>query len=96
MYCRSHYHSRPHRYTQFLQLAISLVIDLRLDRPPQTRIWKTVLRFDPQESSQEQTLDRLSLGSDEQRAVLGCYYLSSSYVFDPSEALEFCLIFGSG
>ncbi|KAJ6098267.1 hypothetical protein N7499_002641 [Penicillium canescens] len=41
----SHYYSRPHRYTQFLQLAISLIVDLRLDRPPQTRVWKTGLRF---------------------------------------------------
>ncbi|KAJ0421602.1 hypothetical protein BJY00DRAFT_107203 [Aspergillus carlsbadensis] len=74
----SHYHSRPHRYTQFLQLAISLVVDLRLDRPPQTETWKTALRFDPQNIPQEQTLNRPSWGSDEQRAVLGCYYLSSS------------------
>ncbi|KAL3487457.1 hypothetical protein BJX62DRAFT_253954 [Aspergillus germanicus] len=74
----SHYHSRPHRYTQFLQLAISLVVDLRLDRPPQTAMWKTTLRFDLQENPQKQTLGRPSLGSDGQRAVLGCYYLSSS------------------
>ncbi|KAL2836583.1 hypothetical protein BJY01DRAFT_54992 [Aspergillus pseudoustus] len=74
----THYHSRPHRYTQFLQLAISLVIDLRLDRPPETRMWKTPLRFRPQTDLQDQTLRRPSWGSDEQRAVLGCYYLSSS------------------
>ncbi|KAL4786040.1 hypothetical protein BJX76DRAFT_139919 [Aspergillus varians] len=74
----SHYHSRPHRYTQFLQLAISLVIDLRLDRPPQTKTWKTGLRFGLQYNLQDQTLSRPSWGSNEQRAVLGCYYLSSS------------------
>ncbi|KAL2825081.1 hypothetical protein BDW59DRAFT_172572 [Aspergillus cavernicola] len=74
----SHYHSRPHRYTQFLQLAISLIIDLRLDRPPQTMMWKTALRFGPQDHLQNQVLNRPSWGSNEQRAVLGCYYLSSS------------------
>ncbi|KAL3476520.1 hypothetical protein BJX99DRAFT_270504 [Aspergillus californicus] len=74
----SHYHSRPHRYTQFLQLAISLVIDLRLDRPPQTKMWKTALRFGAEYNLQNETLDRPAWGSDEQRAVLGCFYLSSS------------------
>ncbi|BCS25703.1 uncharacterized protein APUU_50414S [Aspergillus puulaauensis] len=74
----SHYHSKPHRYTQFLQLAISLIIDLRLDRPPQTEMWKTALRFGPKDSVQNKTFDRPSWGSNEQRAVLGCYYLSSS------------------
>jgi hypothetical protein len=80
-YDRSHYYSRPHRYTQFLQLAISLVVDLRLDRPPQTRVWKTGLRFGLRDNLEEQLLERPSWGSDEQRAVLGCYYLSSSLVW---------------
>ncbi|KAL4960655.1 Zn(II)2Cys6 transcription factor [Aspergillus stella-maris] len=74
----SHYHSKPHRYTQFLQLAVSLVTDLRLDRPPQTKMWKTGLRFGPRDNLQDPTLSRPSWGSDEQRAVLGCYYLSAS------------------
>ncbi|KAJ5091449.1 hypothetical protein NUU61_006319 [Penicillium alfredii] len=74
----SHYHTRPHRYTQFLQLAVSLVIELRLDRPPQTKTWKTKLRFDPKHDLQQNTYDRPSWGSDEQRAVIGCYYLSST------------------
>ncbi|KAI2739659.1 hypothetical protein DTO013E5_9015 [Penicillium roqueforti] len=73
-----HYYSRPHRYTQFLQLAISIMIDLRLDRPPQTRTWKTELRFGLQYNLQDRTFNRPSWGSNEQRAVLGCYYLSSS------------------
>ncbi|KAJ5529942.1 hypothetical protein N7527_003335 [Penicillium freii] len=73
-----HYHSRPYSYTPFLQLAISLLIDLRLDRPPQTRTWKTELRFGLQYNLQNQTYNRPSWGSNEQRAVLGCYYLSSS------------------
>ncbi|KXG52499.1 uncharacterized protein PGRI_087830 [Penicillium griseofulvum] len=74
----SHYHSRPHRYTQFIQLAVSLMIDLRLDRPPQTRSWKTELRFGLQYNLQNQPFNRPSWGSDEHRAVLGWYYLASS------------------
>ncbi|KAJ5294954.1 hypothetical protein N7508_009775 [Penicillium antarcticum] len=74
----SHYYSRPHRYTQFLQLAIGLVVDLRLDRPPRTRVWKTGLRFGQRYNLNEQLLDRPYWGSDDQRALLGCYYLSSS------------------
>ncbi|KAL4799804.1 hypothetical protein BDV19DRAFT_376207 [Aspergillus venezuelensis] len=66
----SHYHSKPHRYTQFLQLAVSLVTDLHLDRPPQTKVWKTGLRFGLRDNLQDQTLSRPSWGSDEQRAVL--------------------------
>ncbi|RYO91734.1 hypothetical protein DL763_004884 [Monosporascus cannonballus] len=31
---RSHYHQKPRRYSQYLQLAISIVSDLRLDRKP--------------------------------------------------------------
>jgi hypothetical protein len=79
-YCfsRSHYHTKPHRYTQFLQLAVSLIIDLRLDRPPQTKTWKTKLHFESQNVADEQTLERPSWGSDEKRAVIGCYYLSSA------------------
>ncbi|KAJ5578381.1 uncharacterized protein N7459_007345 [Penicillium hispanicum] len=75
---RSHYHTKPHRFTQFLQLAVSLVIELRLDRPPKTETWRTNLRFAPQYDLNEQTNTRLSWGSDEKRAMIGCYYLSSS------------------
>ncbi|KAJ5167138.1 uncharacterized protein N7482_005919 [Penicillium canariense] len=74
----SHYHTKPYRYTPFLQLAVSLIIDLRLDRPPQTKIWQTRLHFGPQCASDEQTQDRPSWGIDEKRAVIGCYYLSST------------------
>jgi hypothetical protein len=79
-YCldRSHYHTKPHRYTQFLQLAVSLIIDLRLDRPPQAKTWKTKIHFKAQNTSEEHTFKRPSWGNDEKRAVIGCYYLSSA------------------
>ncbi|KAF7588572.1 hypothetical protein BBP40_005491 [Aspergillus hancockii] len=74
----SHYHSRPHRYTQFLQLAIALLVELRLDRPPQTKTWKTALRFKQEFTFDNAEYVRPSWGHDEQRAVVGCYYLSST------------------
>ncbi|OOQ90361.1 hypothetical protein PEBR_04496 [Penicillium brasilianum] len=74
----SHYYTKPQRYTQFLQLAVSIITDLRLDRPPRTKTWKTKLHFEQQTAADEQTLDRPSWGSDERRAIIGCYYLSSA------------------
>ncbi|KOC13312.1 alkaline D-peptidase [Aspergillus flavus AF70] len=74
----SHYHSRPHRYTQFLQLAIGLMVELRLDRPPQTKTWKTALKFNKEYTLDDEQYIRPSWGLDEQRAVVGCYYLSST------------------
>ncbi|GIJ85101.1 hypothetical protein Asppvi_003956 [Aspergillus pseudoviridinutans] len=50
----SQYHSRPRRFSQYLHLATSIIVDRRLDRAP------------------------VSWGRDEQRAVTGCYYFSSS------------------
>lgn len=69
----SQYHSRPRRYTQYLELAISIVIDLRLDRSPDTRPWKR--RIDMRIDAAD---DKNALTLDEQRAVAGCYYLSCS------------------
>ncbi|KAJ5610829.1 hypothetical protein N7510_007548 [Penicillium lagena] len=74
----SHYHAKPRCYTQFLQLAISLIIDLRLDRPPESKTWKTKLLFAPQFNLNDAKYSRESWHNDEKRALIGCYYLSSS------------------
>ena len=75
------YHSRPRQYTQFLQLAISIIVDLRLDRPLDTRSWKVGIgpNGEASELRSEQRQIR-SWGDDEQRAVAGCYYLCSRSV----------------
>ncbi|KAI9040333.1 alkaline D-peptidase [Aspergillus affinis] len=73
----SHFHKKPHRYTQILQLAIGLMIELRLDRPQHTRNAKTALQWKSSNSSDDRIYTRRSLGRDEQRAVAGCYHLSS-------------------
>ncbi|KAH8703487.1 hypothetical protein BGW36DRAFT_369406 [Talaromyces proteolyticus] len=74
----THYHARPHRYSQFMQLAISIIIELRLDRAPQTKTWKTGIRFADQPPSEIETHTRPYWGLDEQRAIVGCYYLAST------------------
>jgi hypothetical protein len=60
-----------------MQLAIGIVIELRLDRPPQTTTWKVPLQFKHQDNK---TYTRQSWGVEEQRAIAGCYYLSSTLV----------------
>lgn len=67
---RCQYHPRPRRYTQYLQLAIGIIVDLRLDRPP----GDVEDRIDLTKSVD--TTERLGL--DEQRAVVGCFYLCST------------------
>ncbi|PGH29805.1 hypothetical protein GX50_07444 [[Emmonsia] crescens] len=68
------YHSRPRRYTQFLQVAIGILVELRLDCPPQKQSWKSGLTFD----GGNPLLRQGSWETDEQRAVVGCFYLSST------------------
>ncbi|KAI9837897.1 MAG: hypothetical protein M1837_002687 [Sclerophora amabilis] len=71
------YHSRPRQYTQFLQLAVSIIVDLRLDRRPQVRSWKTGVGMELENHATTSSANS-SWGRDEQRAVAGCFYLSSS------------------
>lgn len=72
---RSQYHSRPRRVSQYLHLAISIIIDLQLDRAPEYRFWKHIVSFDG-----ENKKDSVSWGREEQRAVIGCFYFSSTQV----------------
>ncbi|KKY25654.1 putative conserved hypothetical protein [Diplodia seriata] len=70
----SHYHTRPRLYSQYLQLAVSIVIDLRLDREPiaARKTYAGGHRNHLTESAQP------SRSADEQRAAAGCFYLSST------------------
>lgn len=70
---RCQYHSRPRRYTQYLQLAISIITDLQLDRSPEHRFWTTRVSFDGDDDK-----DIVSWGREEKRAVIGCFYFSSA------------------
>ncbi|KAK2771726.1 hypothetical protein FQN53_004907 [Emmonsiellopsis sp. PD_33] len=71
------YQPRPRKYSQFLQLAISIIIDLRLDRQIQQQTWKTKMKFDGSDE-ENGPFKWQSRGPDEQRAVVGCFYLSST------------------
>ncbi|OBT81570.1 hypothetical protein VE02_09337 [Pseudogymnoascus sp. 03VT05] len=72
----NHYYSRPRVYSQFLQLAISIVVDLRLNRPPPTGPPKVglTINLDANAKAHYPT----SWSQDERRAVAGCFYLASS------------------
>ncbi|EQB54713.1 hypothetical protein CGLO_05408 [Colletotrichum gloeosporioides Cg-14] len=67
----AHFQPRPKRYTQHLHLAVSIVSDLRLDRP------KNVQRWNVERSERMGTAQHYIESLDEQRAFLGTYYLSS-------------------
>ncbi|KAI9715513.1 MAG: hypothetical protein M1828_000820 [Chrysothrix sp. TS-e1954] len=90
------YLSRPRRYSQFLHLAVSILIDIRLDQPPQTETWKTGVTFTPAEIGKVKG-PRVR-GREEQRALAGCYFLVSNtsvmlqktYVLSYSTYLEHC------
>ncbi|EGP90158.1 uncharacterized protein MYCGRDRAFT_91197 [Zymoseptoria tritici IPO323] len=57
---------------QGLLLAIGIIVDLRLDRKPDSRPWKT--RIDLTKVTEPKEF----LNLDEQRAVAGCFYLCST------------------
>ncbi|KAK2055987.1 hypothetical protein LY76DRAFT_595569 [Colletotrichum caudatum] len=63
----AHFQPRPKRYSQHLHLAISIVSDLRLDRPKNPRRWNI------EGMIAKDTVESL----DERRTFLGTYYLSS-------------------
>ncbi|XHF99593.1 hypothetical protein AWENTII_003091 [Aspergillus wentii] len=67
------YHSRPRRFSQYLQLAVSIILDLRLDRPLDQLSKKNRVWLDSQDG-----MTALSWGREVQRAVVGCYFISSS------------------
>ncbi|KAH8803667.1 hypothetical protein F5884DRAFT_806152 [Xylogone sp. PMI_703] len=73
-----HYHPKPPHYSQFLQLAISLVVDMNLDQAPQRTSWKTPITKLPESSTNTMQKPELSRTKDESRALAGCYYLSST------------------
>nr|XP_036578976.1 uncharacterized protein CTRU02_11230 [Colletotrichum truncatum]KAF6786359.1 hypothetical protein CTRU02_11230 [Colletotrichum truncatum] len=65
---RAHFQPRPKRYSQHLHLAVSIVSDLRLDRPINLPLWSVGGSRSPQERVES---------LDQWRALLGTYYLSS-------------------
>ncbi|KAK7754760.1 hypothetical protein SLS62_003320 [Diatrype stigma] len=72
----SHFHPKPRRYSQFLQLAISIVSDLRLDRKP-IGSWENHVGSRLHDPNMQRNAPP-EWGSDEKRALAGCFYLSST------------------
>lgn len=75
---RNQFHGRSKNYSQYLQLAISIAVDLRLDRKP--------IHQKPDEGSKRDPIAREgyvgegNAGSAEQRAAAGVFYIASTYV----------------
>ncbi|KAB5530484.1 hypothetical protein GE09DRAFT_1228473 [Coniochaeta sp. 2T2.1] len=65
----AHFHPRPRSYTQQLFLAMSIVADLRLDRPRKQQYWNV--------DHKHNDADGDEWLSDELRAMMGTYYLAS-------------------
>jgi hypothetical protein len=61
-----------------MQLAISLVIELRLDKPPQAKTWKNGFQLKPDYGLASQFAYQPAWSFAEQRATTGCYYLAST------------------
>lgn len=72
---RSHYFGRPRVYTQFLQLAISIIVDLRLNRPPPCGPPKVGLTIEL--NTKPKPNYPVTWSQDQKRAVAGCFYLTS-------------------
>ncbi|KAB8337087.1 hypothetical protein FH972_021391 [Carpinus fangiana] len=66
----SQYAPRPGCFTQHLQLAISIIIDLRLDQGPGRRAYQSRMGVSKIKNTPQ--------GRDEERAVAGCFFLSSN------------------
>jgi hypothetical protein len=72
---RNQYHGRSRYYSQYLQLAISIAVDMRLDRKP--------IRQKPTDAGSKRDpiatkTGTLTWGSEEQRAAAGIFYVSST------------------
>ncbi|KAH7012358.1 hypothetical protein B0J12DRAFT_446624 [Macrophomina phaseolina] len=68
------FHPHPKRYTQYLQFAISVIVDQRLERPPRSFPLKTHVGA----SVDDHIVQPPLRSNDVLRAVAGCYYLSST------------------
>lgn len=76
MLLRNQYHGRSKYYTQYLQLAISLAVDMRLDRKPMIQVPKRYEdKRDPLVAGSPGTQ---TWGPEEQRASAGIFYISST------------------
>jgi hypothetical protein len=77
---RNQYHGRSKYYSQYLQLAISIAVDMRLDRKAvhQKSADAGTKRNPVSEKTGLQTW-----GAEEQRVAAGIFYISSTWVQQP-------------
>ncbi len=63
--------------TNLMQLAVAVLADLELNKPVHTNDRRKLI-YDVTRSSYGFTSETRELTNDEKRALLGCYYLSST------------------
>ena len=80
---RNQFHGRSKNYSQYLQLAISIAVDLRLDRKPIHQKPNAGSKRDPIATK----TGTETWGSAEQRAAAGIFYISSTCVETGQERL---------
>lgn len=74
---RNQYHGRSKYYSQYLQLAISLAVDMRLDRKPlQPKPANAGNKRNP--VVEKPGMLSVTWGAEEQRAAAGIFYISST------------------
>jgi hypothetical protein len=79
---RNQYHGRSLYYTQYIQLAISIAVDMRLDRKPVVQV---PLRYeDKRDPLLAGNPGTKTWGSEEQRAAAGIFYITSTYGLSPT------------
>lgn len=75
---RNQYHGRSKYYSQYLQLAISLAVDMRLDRKPvHPKPANAGSKRNPVPECAPGLYDN-AWGAEEQRAAAGLFYISST------------------
>jgi uncharacterized membrane-anchored protein YhcB (DUF1043 family) len=73
---RNQYHGKSNFFSQYLMLAVSLAIDMRLDRKPiRTKLATYTNKRDP---TRENDPVDYAINAEELRATTGVFYLSST------------------
>jgi hypothetical protein len=74
---RNQYHGRSKYYSQYLQLAISIAVDMRLDRKS---IHHKSANAGSKRNPVSEKVPAQTWGPEEQRAAAGIFYISSTCV----------------
>ena len=86
----NHYHGRSKYYSQYLSLAISIAVDMRLDRKP---IHSKSVNDGSKRDPIAEKIGSQTWGPEERRAAAGIFYLSSTYALSTSTETDILTVF---